>query len=131
MTAARRRLNDPPPLKLARSEPAKPEPKTSTRKAPKKDANRWQELNQFIDITMRDLLPRQVAVWLTLFRDCRNGVASVSQVYIGERCGLRRPTVSTAIAELEALGLVTTIHTGGVGRGVSKYRVQNTIQRGK
>ena len=131
MTQPRKRLNDPPPFKSGRSEPAKPEPKTSTRKAPKKDANRWQELNQFIDITMRDLLPRQVAVWLTLFRDCRNGVASVSQVYIGERCGLRRPTVSTAIAELEALGLVTTIHTGGVGRGVSKYRVQNTIQRGK
>lgn len=131
MTRARKRLYDPPPFRVVRDEPIKPERKTTTRKTPKKDANRWQEFNHFIDITMRDLLPRQVRVWLTLFRDSRNGVASVSQVYIGERCGLKRPTVSTTIGELEALGLVTTIHSGGVGRGVSKYRVQNTIQRGK
>jgi len=123
MTTPKRRLNDPPPM---RDETAKPEPKTFDKKPPKREANRWNDLNSFIDITMRDLLPRQVAVWLCLFRDSRNGVASVSQVYIGERCGLRRPTVSAAIAELEALGLVTTIHTGGVGRGVSRYRVQNT-----
>ena len=131
MTAQRRRLNDPPPLRSAREAGEKPEPKTTSKKTPKRDANRWHHLNQFIDITMRDLKPRQVAVWLTLFRDSRNGVASVSQVYIAERCGLQRPTVSTAIGELEALGLVSTIHTGGVGRGVSKYRVHHMIQRAK
>ena len=127
MTAPKRRLNDPPPLRVVRDKVAKPEPKIPHNKPTKRDGNRWNELNQFIDITMRGLKPRQVAVWLTLFRDSRNDVASVSQVYIAERCGLRRPTVSTAIKELEALGLVTTIHTGGVGRGVSKYRVQNII----
>lgn len=88
-------------------------------------------MNKFIDITMRELSPRQIAVWFCLFRDSRNGVASVSQAYIAERCGLRRPTVSTTIADLEALGLVTTIHTGGVGRGVSKYRVHHMIQKNK
>ena len=128
MTAPKRRLKDPPRLRVVRDDGQKPERKPTHHETPKRDANRWHELNNFIDITMRDLKPRQVAVWLTLFRDSRNGVASVSQVYIGERCGLRRPTVSTSIKELEALGLVTTIHTGGVGRGVSKYRVQNTIQ---
>ena len=130
MTAPKRRLNDPPPLRVVRDDVAKLEPKTPNKKPTKRDGNRWNELNQFIDITMRGLKPRQVAVWLTLFRDSRNGVASVSQIYIGKRCGLRRPTVSTAIKELEALGLVTTIHTGGVGRGVSKYRVQNIIHPG-
>lgn len=131
MTAPKRRLNDPPPLRVVRDDAAKPEPKTPHKKPTKRDGNRWNELNQFIDVTMRDLSPRQVAVWLTLFRDSRNGVASVSQVYIAERCGLRRPTVSTTISELEALGMVTTIHAGGVGRGVSKYRVEHMIQRRK
>jgi hypothetical protein len=131
MTAPKRRLNDPPPLRVVRDDAAKPEPKIPHNKPTKRDGNRWNELNQFIDVTIRDLAPRQAAVWLCLFRDSRNGVASVSQVYIGERCGLRRPTVSTAIGELEALGLVTTIHAGGVGRGVSKYRVHPTNQRGK
>ena len=128
MTAPKRRLNDPPPLRVVPDDGAKPKQKPQTHTTPKRDANRWHELNNFVDITMRDLKPRQMAVWLTLFRDSRNGVASVSQVYIGERCGLRRPTVSTTIKELEVLGLVTTIHTGGVGRGVSRYRVQNTMQ---
>lgn len=131
MTALKRRLNDPPPLRVVRDDVANPERKPPHTKHPKRDGNRWNELNQFIDITMRDLKPRQRAVWLTLFRDCRNGVASVSQIYIGKRCGLRRPTVSSTIGELEALGLVTTIHTGGVGRGVSRYRVQSMVQRGK
>lgn len=126
----RRQLNDPPPLKplrAVRDEPAKP----ATKKPPKRDGTRWQTLNEFIDITLRDLTPRQVAVWLTLFRDCRNGVATVSQAYIAERCGLRRPTVSTTISTLEQLGLVTTIHCGGVGRGLSKYRVHSMIQTRK
>ena len=130
MTAPKRRLKDPPRLRVVGDDRAKPE-RNPTQPTPKRDANRWHDLNQFIDITMRDLKPRQVAVWLTLFRDSRNGVASVSQVYIGERCGLQRPTVSTTIGELEALGLVTTIHTGGVGRGVSRYRVQSMVQPGK
>lgn len=130
MTAPKRRLNDPPPLRVVRDDEAKPESPTRPKNPPKRDGSRWHELNQFIDVTIRELSPRQVAVWLILFRDCRNGIASVSQVYIAQRCGLRRPTVSTAIRELEALGLVTTIHTGGVGRGVSKYRVHPMIQRG-
>ena len=127
MTAPKRRLNDPPPLRVVRDDVAKLEPKTPNKKPTKRDGNRWKDLNQFIDISLWELNRRQIAVWLSLFRDARTGVASVSQVYIGKRCGLRRPTVSTAIKELEALGLVTTIHTGGVGRGVSKYRVQNII----
>lgn len=125
----KRRLIDPPPLHFVPVKAAQPESKTHPKKSPKREASRWRELNQFIDITLRELAPRQVAVWICLFRDCRNGVASVSQVYIAERCGLKRPTVSKAIAELEALGLVTTIHTGGIGRGVSKYRVHDSIRK--
>ncbi len=119
MTATRRRLNDPQPLRPVRSEPAKPERQTK----PKKDASRWQELNQFIDITMRDLTPAQTAVWLVLFRDERKGVSKTAQSDIARRCGLTRESVSRAIAELERRGLVQTLHQGGLNRGLSWYRV--------
>ena len=123
MTPGRKRLNDPPPFKPGRSEPAKPESKTKT-KAPKKEPNRWQELNNFIDITMRDLTPAQTAVWLVLFRDERRGVSKSAQPDIARRCGLSRESVSRAITELERRGLVQTLHQGGLNRGLSWYHVK-------
>lgn len=128
MTPSERRLNDPPPMNPQSNQK---KPGTTEEKSSNRNQGRWHQLNEFTDMTMRELSPRQVAVWLCLFRDSRNGIASVSQAYIAERCGLKRPTVSQAIAELEALGLVLTVHTGGVGRGVSKYRVQSLIQTPK
>ena len=130
MTAQRRRLNDPPPLRVVRGEPEKPGRKTPDKKQPKRDGNRWQELNQFIDISLRDLNRRQLAVWLILFRDARKGIAATSQTDIARRSGLQRPTVSTTIGELEALGLVQTMHQGGINRGMSKYRILSIIQQG-
>jgi len=121
MTAPKRRLNDPPPM---RDETAKPEPKTSDKKTPKRDAGRWNELNTFIDITMRDLTPAQTAVWLTLFRDERKSVSKSAQTDIAKRCGLSRESVSRAIVELERRGLVQTIRQGGLNRGFSWYRVR-------
>ena len=50
-------------------------------------------------------------------------MTTAAQSYIATRCGLERPTVSTTIGELEALGLVVTIHRGGINRGLSQYRV--------
>ena len=97
---------------------------------PKGSAARFKLLNEFIDQTLQQLTPRQVAVWLCLFRDSRNGTATAAQSYIATRCGLQRPTVSTTIGELEALGLVVTIHQGGVNRGLSRYRVSAVISTG-
>jgi DNA-binding MarR family transcriptional regulator len=87
-------------------------------------------LNEFVDCTLQQLKPRQAAVWLCLFRDSRNGIATAAQSYIAQRCGLKRPTVSTTISELEKLGLVTTIHRGGINRGLSRYRVSGLITGG-
>jgi hypothetical protein len=97
---------------------------------PKGSAARFKLLNEFIDQTLQQLTPRQVAVWLCLFRDSRNGTATAAQSYIATRCGLQRPTVSTTIGELEALGLVVTIHRGGINRGLSRYRVSAVIGTG-
>ena len=130
MTAPKRRLNDPPPLRVVRDDVAKLEPKTPNKKPTKRDGNRWKDLNQFIDISLRELNRRQIAVWLILFRDARNGVATTSQTDIARRSGLQRPTVSTTIGELEALGLIQTMHQGGLNRGMSKYRIQSIVRQG-
>lgn len=129
MTAPKRRLNDPPPLRVVRDDVAKPESKTPHKKPTKRDGNRWNELNQFIDITMRELTPAQTAVWLTLFRDERKGVSKSAQTYIAERCGLSRESVSRAINELERRGLVQTLHQGGLNQGLSWYRVKALNKR--
>ena len=91
---------------------------------PKRTNDRWGMLNQFVDVIMTDLSPRELKVWLVLFRDSRNGIAQTSQGYIAKRTGLRRPTVSAAIAALEARGLIRTIHAGGLNRGISRYEVR-------
>ena len=124
MTAPKRRLNDPPPLRVVRDDAAKTEAKTPHKKPTKRDGNRWNELNQFIDVTLRELTPAQTAVWLTLFRDERKGVSKSAQTYIAERCGLSRESVSRAINELERRGLVQTLHQGGLNQGLSWYRVK-------
>ena len=103
---------------------------TRRQSRPKGSAARFKLLNEFIDQTLQQVTPRQVAVWLCLFRDSRNGTATAAQSYIATRCGLQRPTVSTTIGELEALGLVVTIHQGGVNRGLSRYRVSAVISTG-
>ena len=95
---------------------------------PKRSEHRFEPLNAFVDQTMRLLTPSQIKIWFCLFRDSRDGIATVAQSYIAERCGLKRPTVSTAIGELEGLGLVVTIHRGGINRGISKYRVRGHYQ---
>jgi len=129
MTAPKRRLNDPPPLRVVRDDAAKTEAKTPHKKTTKRDGNRWNELNQFIDVTMRELTPAQTAVWLTLFRDERKSVSKSAQTYIAERCGLSRESVSRAINELERRGLVQTLHQGGLNQGLSWYRVRALNKR--
>ncbi len=129
-----------PPMKPPQTTPATSEQTVSTdttersntrrQSKPKESAARFKLLNEFVDQTMQQLTPRQFTVWLCLFRDSRNGTATAAQSYIATRCGLQRPTVSTTIGELEALGLVVTIHRGGINRGLSRYRVSAVISTG-
>ncbi len=134
---ARNRLNGVSVMPPMTERHATPEsPTTAGRKnarrqsPPKRSGQRFRTLNEFVDCTLQQLTPRQAAVWLCLFRDSRNGTATAAQSYIAQRCGLKRPTVSTTISELEALGLVTTIHRGGINRGLSRYRVSGLITGG-
>lgn len=126
-----------PPMIPRKSKPARleaagkkvsPPVAVQSRARSTKSQERFKILNRFIDDIMGSLNPRQVKVWLCLFRDSRDGVAKSAQAYIAKRCGLKRPTVSTTIAELEELGLVQTVYQGGVNRGISCYRVGTRLR---
>ena len=90
--------------------------------------NRFTMLNEFVDSTMSSLRPSEQIVWMTLWRDTRDGTARVSQGYIAKRVGLSSRSVRKNLSELKARGLVTVIHQGGLNRGISIYKVHSRQQ---
>jgi DNA-binding MarR family transcriptional regulator len=86
-------------------------------------ANRFVVFNAFIDFTASGLRRSEILVWLTLFRDTRDGVARSSQTSIAKRCGVSRKTVERAIRELEGRELLSIVRRGGLNQGPSSYRV--------
>jgi len=101
----------------------RPAPAKPSKAAKRKAAGRFAVLNTFIDFTMRDLPRAQLAVWLVLYRDARDGKARTSQVDIARRAGVDVRTVKRAIVQLERQGLLKIVHRGGLRRGPSTYRV--------
>jgi len=98
-----------------------------TQTATKISSDRFETLNRFVDVTMRDLKPAEKVVWFVLFRDVRDGVVTVSQSDIARRSGIRQASVSTAIKGLLARGLVKIIRKGGFRKGMTSYRVQGGV----
>lgn len=94
-------------------------PKRKSKKGP----DRFAVLNAFVDFTMRDLTRNQIAVWMTLYRDTRNGTATVSQKFIAQRCGMSERTARRMVKQLEALELLVVVHRGSIRAGASTYRV--------
>lgn len=100
-------------------------PKKQSHKQPNVAASqRFKALNTFIDFTMQDLKRADIVVWLTLFRDSREGVSRTSQADIARRGGLSVRAVSTAVAKLIDLKLLKVTHLGGLNKGPSSYQVQ-------
>lgn len=97
-------------------EPPKPKPK-------RKAANRFAVLNGFVDVTMGELSRAEIATWLILYRDVRNGTARTSQTDIARRGGMSTRTVKRAIERLRGRGLLTVVRRGGLRQGPSTYRV--------
>lgn len=89
-------------------------------------AQRFETLNVFVDITMRELTPSEKIVWVVLYRDVRDGVVTVSQKDIAVRSGLTQSTVSQAINRLVKRGLVHVVRQGGFRKGLSTYRVRGS-----
>jgi hypothetical protein len=99
----------------ASSNPGKPKKQTR---------DRFRVLNTFVDFTKQSLKRNEIAVWLILYRDTKNGIAATSQVDMARRAGIHRRTVCRALKRLEKRRLLTVDFRGGLHRGMSKYRLQ-------
>lgn len=86
-------------------------------------AERFAVLNTFVDCTLAALKGNEIAVWLVLYRDTRNGMAQTSQTDIARRVGITDRTVRNVIRRLERRGLLKTVYQGGLNRGASRYQV--------
>ncbi len=90
---------------------------------------RFQVLNAFLDYTAKQLTRSELLVWLTLYRDTRDGTACSSQGHIALRCGIARKTVERALVKLTERELLRLVYRGGLNRGASKYQVLPMSQK--
>ena len=86
---------------------------------------RFAALNGFVDGVM-GTLPRAAAlVWVCLWRDTKpDGLARTSVADLARRVGGDRSTVIRALRLLVERGRLDVVQRGGLGRGVSVYRVK-------
>lgn len=88
-------------------------------------AARFALFNGFVDGVM-GTLPRAAAlVWVCLWRDTKpDGLARTAVADLARRIGGNRSTVIRALRLLVDRGLLDVVRRGGLGRGVSTYRVK-------
>lgn len=89
----------------------------------KTTGKRFEVLNSFVDETLSTLYRGDVAVWLVLYRDTRDGTARTAQSDLAHRSGLSVRGVRKALLRLEKRGLLKVVYRGGLNRGMSRYRV--------
>ena len=113
--------NEPPPM-LTAEEKERKAGKPSKPKGPAK--GRFREINTFADFSLASLDRAEIAVWLLLWRDTKDGTARTSQADIARRAGITDRSVRRAVATLERKGLLIVAYRGGLNRGLSVYRVR-------
>ena len=124
---------EPPPMDgPVPAPPGRPQhaPKGRPAGAKTKAGERFAVLNAFVDLALADLSRSEVAVWLVLYRDTRDGTARTAYDDLARRAGLNRRNVGRAVRRLEVRGLIEVAHRGGLGRGVSRYRVRGAPKDG-
>jgi hypothetical protein len=82
-------------------------------------------LNGFVDGVM-GTLPRAAALtWVCLWRDTKpDGLARTAVTDLAGRVGCDRSTIIRALRLLVTRGRLEVVRRGGLGRGVSVYRVK-------
>jgi predicted transcriptional regulator len=93
-------------------------------------AARWAALNSFADASIRSLSRAEIAVWLSLFRDAREGLARTGQEDLATRCGIDRRSVYRAIVSLRRRGMIEIVRQGRLRSGPSVYRVHPVPKQG-
>ena len=111
--------------------PSGPEPnehhsRAKAQKPKRLSAGRFQTINSFVDHSARFLDTTAQATWLVLFREVRNGRATISQGQIADRIGVSRRTAIRATQHLEKARLITVVKRGKIGGGSSTYQVHGT-----
>jgi hypothetical protein len=91
----------------------------------RKHLGRFAVLNGFVDGVM-GTLPRAAALtWMCLYRDEKpDGLSRTAVTDLARRIGSDRRTVLRALRLLVERGLLEVVQRGGLGRGVSAYRVK-------
>ena len=122
---------EPPPMDAAAAgEPLAGQARRGSRPARRaKAGERFAVLNAFVDFALADLSRAEIAVWLVLFRDTRDGTARTSYDDLARRAGCNRRSRPGA-ARAGAAGLFKIVHRGGLGRGPSRYRVRGPPKDG-
>ena len=102
-----------------------PSPATRRRRSPPKRhrGDRFRCINDFVDVHIRSLTRAEALIWLTLWRDTRDGLARTSYSSLSRTCGCRRATVTNALRGLREKGLIEVVQRGGKGFGANIYRV--------
>lgn len=88
-------------------------------------ADRFAVLNSFVDFTMAGLTRSELATWLTLYRDTKDGTARTAVSDLARRTGMDRRNVLRAIRTLEQRGLLQVVMRGSLRKGASIYRVRS------
>ncbi len=99
----------------------KPKPAASPRKG-----DRWQTLNQFVDVIAPHLSGAERWVWFFMFRHARGGIAELSERGLAKAAGLNKDTAGEAVRRLVALGLVWEVFKSGAPGAASKYGIHPT-----
>lgn len=115
-----------PPMEPRSERSRKPTP-GKARQPKGKTGERFRVLNNFVDFTLAELSRAEIAVWLILYRDTRDGTARTGMAEIARRAGCTRRNVVRAVQRLEKLGLLKVVHRGGFRRGASRYRVKSLV----
>jgi hypothetical protein len=97
--------------------------KAKGKPARRKTADRFAVLNAFVDAGMAGLSRVELATWLVLYRDTRDGTACTSRASVAARVGCSVKAVGNAIARLRKAGLLIRVFRGGQEKGPSIYRV--------
>lgn len=116
-----------PPMEPRSERSRKPAPDKASK--PKgKAGERFRVLNNFVDFSLAELSRAEIAVWLILYRDTRDGTARTGMTDLARRAGCSRRAVVSAVQKLETLGLLKIVYRGGIHRGPSRYRVRPLVK---
>lgn len=106
--------------------PIESSPRTTApqRRANKVAGQRFQQVNNFVDIAMAELNRGEIAVFMVLWRDEHDGNIRVCQESVAERAGMQKRNCQKAIKSLISKGIIKVIRQGGLNRGPSIYQIQ-------